>query len=81
MRFFSRDESVAWVKSLGIEVNEEFGTPDQEPQHAELGEAAEGAGGEGLPIIGADPLGESVNSISATSSAASPAHLGRPFGA
>ena len=34
--------------------------PEPEPPDAELGEAAEGAGGKGLPIVGANPLGESV---------------------
>jgi hypothetical protein len=32
--------------------------PESEPPDAELGEPAEGAGGEGLPVIRADPLGE-----------------------
>jgi hypothetical protein len=33
---------------------------EPEPPDAGLGEAAEGAGGKGLPIVGANPLGESV---------------------
>ena len=33
---------------------------EPEPPDAELGEAAEGAGSKGLPIIGANPLGQSV---------------------
>ncbi len=40
---------------------DEFGSdPQPEPPDAELREAAEGTGGEGLPIIGANPLGEPV---------------------
>jgi hypothetical protein len=31
-----------------------------EPPHAELREAAEGAGGEGLAVVGADPLGQPI---------------------
>jgi hypothetical protein len=33
LRFFTGDETVAWVKGLGLELNERFGTPDREPEH------------------------------------------------
>jgi hypothetical protein len=40
---------------------DEFGADaEPEPPDAELREAAEGTGGEGLPIVGADPLGDPV---------------------
>jgi hypothetical protein len=34
--------------------------PEAEPPDAELGEAAEGTGGKGLAIVGADPLGHAM---------------------
>jgi hypothetical protein len=31
VRFLSRDETVAWVRGLSVEMNDRFGTPDREP--------------------------------------------------